>query len=91
MRLLKRAREDGDVSRLTEVDAAVMDLLQAHRFFEKLRSLGPKITGIDPHKLDSHVDYCAQTHAKAQTYLQQVRCASPPCLKAVSSAQGLGS
>ncbi len=72
VRLLKQSRAEGDVSRLAEFEEAVMDLLQAHRFFDKLRSLGHHRTGIEPKKLDEHVNFCAQTHAKANTYLAQV-------------------
>ncbi|BDA40854.1 RNA polymerase-associated protein CTR9 homolog [Coccomyxa sp. Obi] len=73
VRLLKQSRAEGDVSRLAEFEEAVMDLLQAHRFFDKLRSLGHHRTGIEPKKLDEHVSFCAQTHAKANTYLAQAK------------------
>jgi hypothetical protein len=72
VRLLNLSRAEGDLSRLAEFDAAVMDLLQAHRFFEQLRTMGHNRTGIDPENLNRHVDFCAQTHHKAQAYLQQV-------------------
>ena len=49
-------------------------MVQAHRFFGKLRELGVRRTAIEDRKLDSHLKFCAETHDAALKHVERVRC-----------------
>lgn len=72
VRVLRKKRPEGDPSKLEEFQRAAMELAQAHRFFSQLSSLGEPVTGIPSKRLDTHIAFCADTHARAAQHLDLV-------------------
>lgn len=64
MRTLNKERPAGDPGKYEEMRQAMKDLLHAHRFFSHLQQLG-RGAGLDPKKLQQHVDFVVQTHDKS--------------------------
>ena len=70
--LARLARTEAEPGKLDATERAVTELGQAHRFFQDIRKLDVKRTGIDDSVLKLHVDFCADAHTKALSHLKKV-------------------
>jgi hypothetical protein len=73
MQLLRKPREQGDPQKLEEFTSAKIELTQATQFFDRLRNLGSKRTGIPSENLRTHVEFCRETLKRADKHYQQAR------------------
>lgn len=64
MRTLNKERPPGDPGKYAEMKQAMRELQHAHRFFLHLKQLG-RAAGLDPKKLQHHVEFVVETHDKS--------------------------
>lgn len=72
VRTLNKERPPGDPGKYAEMKQAMRELQHAHRFFLHLKQLG-RAAGLDPKKLQHHVEFVVETHDKSLKYLEAAR------------------